>query len=79
MKTKCHYMCLGKWNKEKDTFNLENISLKSSKEEVILGLTIDNKLSFDNHVKKTCRKASQKACALSRISNCLDYKQKKSF
>ena len=37
MKTKCHYKCLGKWNKEKDTFNLENISLKSSKEEVILG------------------------------------------
>ena len=52
-------MCLGK-NKENDTFNFGNISLNNSKEEMILGLTIDNKLSFDNHVKKICRKASQK-------------------
>ena len=48
--TKCHYMCLGK-NKENDTFNFGNISLKKSKEVAILGLTIDKKLSFDNHVK----------------------------
>ena len=40
--TKCHYMCLGE-NKKNDTFNFDNISLKNSKEEVILGLTIDNK------------------------------------
>ena len=73
--TKCHYMCLGK-NKENDTFNFGNISLKNSKEEMILGLTIDNKLSFDNLVKKICRKASQKTCALSRISNYLDSKQR---
>ena len=72
--TKCHYMCLGK-NKENDTFNFGNISLNNSKEEVILGLTIDNKLCFDNHVKKICRKASQKTCALSRISNYLGSKQ----
>ena len=47
---KCHCMCLGK-SKENDTFNLENISIKKSKEEMILDLAIDNKLSFDNHVK----------------------------
>ena len=52
-------MCLGK-NKENDAVNFGNISLENSKEEVILGLAIDNKLSFDNHVKKICRKASQK-------------------
>ena len=43
---------------------------------MILGLTVDNKLPFDNHVKKICRKASQKTCALSRISNYLNSKQK---
>ena len=73
--TKCHYMCLGK-NKENNTFNFGNIYLKNSKEEVILGLAIDNKLSFDNHVKNVCRKGSQKTCGLSRISNYLDSKQK---
>ena len=39
-------MCLGK-NKEKDTFNCENTSLKNSEGEAILGLTIDNKLTLD--------------------------------
>ena len=73
--TKYHYVYLGK-SKENDTFNFGNISLKNSKEGVILGLTVDNKLPFDNHVKKICRKASQKTCALSRISNYLDSKQK---
>ena len=68
-------MCLGK-NKESDTFNFGNISLNNSKEETILGLAIENKLSFDNHVKKICRKVSQKTCALSKISNYLDSKQK---
>ena len=53
--TKCHYICLGK-NKENNTFNFGNISLENSKVEVILGLTIDNKLSFDNHVKKFVEK-----------------------
>ena len=71
-------MYLGK-NKENDTFKFGKISLNNSKEEVILGLTINNKLSFDNHVKKTCRKASQKTCALSRISNYLGSKQKEIF
>ena len=66
--TKYPYMCIGK-NKEYDKFNFGNISLNNSKEEVILCLTIDNKLSFDNHVKKMYTKASHKTRALSRISN----------
>ena len=72
---KCYYMCFGK-NQENDTFNFKTLSLKISKEVVILGLIIYNKLSFDNRVKKVCRKASQKTCPLSRISNYLDSKQK---
>ena len=46
--TKCHYRWLGK-NKENDTFNFENISLKNSKEGVI-------RLSFDIRVKKFVEK-----------------------
>ena len=38
-------MCLGK-NKEHDTLEFENIPMNNSKQEVILVLTIDNKLSF---------------------------------
>ena len=34
----------------------------------LLGITIDNKLSFQEHVRKMCRKVSQKIHALGRIS-----------
>ena len=39
--TKFHSICLGR-DKENDAFNFENWSLKNSKEEVILSLTIDD-------------------------------------
>ena len=45
--------------------------LKYSKEEVVLGITIDNKLTFDSHVKSICQKVVQKLSLLSRISPCL--------
>ena len=63
--TKYHYVYLGK-SKENDTFNFGNISLKNSK-EVILGLAIDNKVSFDNRVKEICRKANQDLCIIKNI------------
>ena len=34
----------------------------------LLGITIDNKLSFQEHVRKMCRKVSQKIHALGRVS-----------
>ena len=51
---------------------------KSSKEEVILGITIDNKLNFDSHIRKMCKKSGQKLNALSRITTFLK-KDKKSI
>ena len=41
---------------------------------MILGLTIDNKLSFDILMKNIWIKASQKNCPLSKISGYLDLK-----
>ena len=55
---------------------ISKISLKKSKEEVILSLAIDNKLSYYNHVNKICRKGSQKVFALSRILKNLETKLK---
>ena len=62
-------------NKEDGILKFGNISTNNNKEGVVLGLTIDNKISSDNNVKKICSKASQKTCALSRISNYLASKQ----
>ena len=50
---KCHYMCIGK-NTESDVFIFENVCLENSKEKVILGITIDNKLTFNSHIKSIC-------------------------
>ena len=49
-----------KKNNESDIFKIENVCLENNKEEVILGITIDNKLAFDSHIKSICRKAGQK-------------------
>ena len=47
------------------------------KEEKLLGITIDNKLSFDAHVNNICNKVSQKVNALTRISNYINPAQRR--
>ena len=42
--------------------------LENRKKELILGITIDNELTFDSHIKSASRKVAQKLSALSRIS-----------
>ena len=53
-------------------FDIEN-----SLYEKLLGVTIDNKLTFNPHVTKLCCKASQKLHALSRIGKYMNLKQRK--
>ena len=72
---KCHYVCIGK-KTESGIFKFENVCLGNNKEEVILRITIDNKLTFDSHIKSICRKAGQKLSALSRISPYLETDKK---
>ena len=45
--------------------------------EKLLGIKIDSKLMFDDHVKSLCKKASQKLNALSRVAYQLDFNQRK--
>ena len=49
--------------------NVEDEIIECSSSVKPLGVTIDNKLNFDEHVSKLCKKASQKIHALARISN----------
>ena len=66
---KCHLLVL----------NHEGNLVKNGDEEIIgctsiklLGITIDNKLNFIEHVTKICKKAKQKLHALARIAKYLD-------
>ena len=61
---KCHFMCLDK-DRENKTFILNNFIFSNSNEERILGITIDNKLTFKSHIEILYKKASQKIGALS--------------
>ena len=62
---KYHFMCLGKDAENKDCI-FNNFIFNNSNEKKILGITIDNKLTFKSHIKILCKKATQKIVALSR-------------
>ena len=68
---KCHYMCLGK-DALNDILIFCGAELKSSELETVLGIKIDQKITFNCHVKTPCRKAPKKVSALQRISNIID-------
>ena len=73
---KCPSMCLGK-DTRNESFIFKGLVIKSSKEQKIPGVTIDNKLTSKSHIKNLHKKASQKMGALSRLSNHLNDSQKR--
>ena len=51
--------------------------IQNRKSEKLLGVTIDNKLSFTEHVQKICDKASQKLNALTRLSSFMSLEKRR--
>ena len=49
---KCHFMSIGKNTRDEDVFYYDNLTVKNSNEEEILGVIIDRKLTFHQHIKK---------------------------
>ena len=64
--------------KENEQFDLicNDITLKHSSHEKLLGVTIDNRLSFDEHIINICRIAYKKLNALGRINHYMKQNQK---
>ena len=56
-------------NEENSFANIEKEKITCSQSVKLLGVMIDKKLNFKDHVSKICKKASQKIHALARISN----------
>ena len=50
------------------TVTIDNRYIESEDEQVLLGITIDSNLTFENHINSICKKASQKLNALARIA-----------
>ena len=49
-------MSIGKDNHDEGVFYYDNLTLKNSNEEEILGVTIDRKFTFHQHTKEMCLK-----------------------
>ena len=71
-------MCIDR-NIENDKFEFDDLLLENSKGEVVLCVTIDNKLTFHSHIKNICRKAGQRLGALLRITIYRNSSQKKVY
>ena len=67
---------MGKNSDDNDTLRLSEFNLKNSDHEVILGITIDRKLTFNQPVKNLCKKAGQKLYVLLRIPPYFDENKK---
>ena len=59
------------------TATVVELDVKKSREEKILGVIIDTKLSFKNHVSSLCKKTSQKLYARARVANFMDLAKRK--
>ena len=73
---KCHLLV----TRDTDvTAKIGEFDVKNSREEKLLGVKIDSKLSFEHHVSSLCKKASQKLHALARVVNFMDLAKRKSL
>ena len=63
---KCHLLVI----RDTDvTAKIGELDVKNGREEKRLGVKIDSKLSFENHISSLCKKASQKLHALAKVVN----------
>ena len=72
---KCEFMGFGKTN-ENEVFTYHEIRLKNTITKKLLGITIDEHLSFNEHLTNVCKSASRKLNNLSKVSSPLSYQQK---
>ena len=71
---KCHLIII---NNENNAILIGDEEITGSKTVKLLDITIDNKLSFNEHVTNICKKANQKLHALARIAKYLDHNKLK--
>ena len=58
---KFQFMILGNDSKLPVILNINNIKIRESQKVILLGLAIDNCLTFKDHIDTSCRNASYKA------------------
>ena len=75
---KCHFLLSGPKNVAEHTYvKVGDQIIWESLKEILLGLTIDKKLKFQDHVHSMIKKASSKLAALTRLARFLCFDKKK--
>ena len=64
---KFQFMIVGKGTGQTVILNINNIKIRESQNVELLGLTIDNRLTFKDHINMLCRRANYKLHALRRM------------
>ena len=59
------------------TDKIENNYIESEKEQMFLGITVDSKLTFENHINNICKIASQKLNDLARVALYINMRKRK--
>ena len=72
---KCCYMSFGSKPDKSDLILDDSIKIPTAEEYVILGVTIDNMLTFYNQLKNLCKKIANKLNALTRTGRYLNHNQ----
>ena len=75
---KCHLLVAGHKH-EWVWAQIGNKTIWESKQEKLLGITIDRNLNFENYVANICKKASSKLTAIARYSKLLSFVKIKSL
>ena len=72
---KCCCMSLGSNPDKSDLILKDNTKISSAEKYVALGVTIDSRLTFYNHLKSLCKQIANKLNALTRITPYLNHTQ----
>ena len=74
---KFQFMILGKGTRQTVILNINNIRIREPQNVELLGLIIDNRLRFKDHINMLCRRANYKLHALRRIRKYLTIEKSK--
>ena len=64
-------------NTSGQNISFQGHNIKSEETVKLLGVTLDNKLSFDGHISNLCKKAATQLSVLKRLRSYIGFEQKK--
>ena len=73
---KCH-LIIGGHRYQQQFLTIGGVQVWETLEQRLLGVEINNKLDFQNHISNLCRTANQKLSALIRFSNLMDFSKRR--